>query len=457
VKHHNREAVELGLTGTSSGTVPDKPKLRISRTKVVLLGAASVFLGAAFYFSPPAKAETGFTVAGINSTLPAWGQSAASTEEGGQPRVQVADDQAVTSLAAYVQQVGRDAPKAAGGQFDDEAYAALRDFTKRIGAAQPAPLKGEVKVAEAQTLMELLSGKGSSEPTPAAPPPKAAGGKKSAPPVEAHFVGSKACATCHAPLIAQFKKTLMGKISDTPKGRGKFECENCHGPGSAHVKAGGGRGVGGILSFEADDPRPVEDRNAICLTCHQRGERTYWEGSVHQTRGLACTNCHTVMKAVSHKYQLKTVRIKDTCFQCHKLQQAQIQYSSHMPIREDKITCTDCHNPHGSVTEKLIRQASVNENCYTCHAEKRGPFLFEHQPVRENCLNCHVPHGSNYENLLKVARPRLCNECHTTVHSTGLTGGFGRPNTVYTLQNGCGNCHSNIHGSNHPNGFFFLR
>ena len=34
--------------------------------------------------------------------------------------------------------------------------------------------------------------------------------------------------------------------------------------------------------------------------------------------------------------------------------------------------------------------------------------LFEHTPVRENCLNCHQPHGSNYENLLIVARPRLC-------------------------------------------------
>ena len=285
-----------------------------------------------------------------------------------------------------------------------------------------------------------------------------ANGKHKSRPVEAHFIGSKACENCHAPLIAEFKKTLMGKIGMTPKGKGKFECENCHGPGSAHVKAGGGRGVGGILSFEADDPRPVEERNAICLACHEKGERTYWAGSVHETRGLACTNCHTIMKSVSRKYQIKTVRIKDTCFQCHKLQRAQIQFSSHMPIREDKITCTDCHNPHGSITEKMIRQASVNENCYTCHAEKRGPMLWEHQPVRENCLNCHVPHGSNYENLLKVARPRLCFECHAFAHGNG---GFDGPNsptaTVRIFGNACGNCHSNIHGSNSPNGFFFLR
>ena len=341
-------------------------------------------------------------------------------------------------------------------QFDDQTFAALQSFAQRVGAAQPASLKGQTKVAEADTLMDFLAGKKTPE-APAAVAPKGKGGKRSGPPVEAHFIGSKACATCHAPLIAEFKKTLMGKIGDTPQGKGKFECENCHGPGSAHVKAGGGRGVGGIMSFEADDPRTVDERNGVCLACHQKGERTYWAGSVHEERGLACTNCHTVMKSVSRKHNLKTKVEMETCFQCHKIQRAQMQYSSHMPINEGKITCTDCHNPHGSVTDKLIREASVNDNCYKCHAEKRGPMLWEHAPVRENCLNCHVPHGSNYEFLLKVARPRLCNECHSTVHSPTAGGGLGLPNTPYMLGRACGNCHSNIHGSNKPNGMFFLR
>ena len=206
----------------------------------------------------------------------------------------------------------------------------------------------------------------------------------------------------------------MGKIGDTPKGKGKFECENCHGPGSAHVKAGGGRGVGGIMSFERRRSAQRRGKEFGSASPATRGASALiGPAASTKTRGLACTNCHTVMKSVSRKHNLKTKVEMETCFQCHKLQRAQIQYSSHMPMREGKITCTDCHNPHGSVTEKLIRQASVNDNCYKCHAEKRGPFLCEHTPVRENCLNCHQPHGSNYENLLMVARPRLCNECHT--------------------------------------------
>jgi DmsE family decaheme c-type cytochrome len=423
VKHNRREAVEFWLNGALSTDIPDRPKSRTSNRVVISLTAAVVFFGAAFGLSQAAKAETGFTIPGINSTLPAYAQTAAA------PAVKSDDDQSI---------------------------AALRSYAQSLGAAQPASHKGEIKVAEADTLMDWLAGKNNAPAAPAAPAPKASG-KRSAAPVEAHMVGSQACATCHAPLIAEFKKTLMGKISDTPQGKGKFECENCHGPGSAHVKAGGGRGVGGIMSFEADDPRTSEEKNGICLACHQRGERNYWAGSVHETRGVACTDCHSVMRSVSRKHNLKTTVEAETCFQCHKIQRAQMQYSSHMPIREGKITCSNCHNPHGTVTEKLIRQASVNDNCYTCHAEKRGPFLWEHAPVRENCLNCHVPHGSNYENLLKVARPRLCNECHSTVHSPTAGGGLGLPNTPYVLGRACGNCHSNIHGSNHPNGVYFLR
>jgi DmsE family decaheme c-type cytochrome len=338
---------------------------------------------------------------------------------------------------------------------DDDAYAALRSFARRVGADQPSSSSGKQKLAEAQTLMEWLQGGNGSSAAPPASMPAAK--TRSRPAVAATYVGSKACANCHSPLIAQFKKTLMGKISMTQKGKGKFECENCHGPGSEHVRLGGGRGVGGIMSFEKDDPRSVDERNAVCLNCHQRGERNYWAGSVHETRGLACTNCHTIMKAVSRKHNLKTEVEPETCFQCHKLKRAQMQYSSHMPIREGKMTCSNCHNPHGSVTEKLLRAASVNQLCYGCHAEKRGPKLWEHAPVRENCLNCHRPHGSNYEYLLKVARPRLCNECHSSVHSPTAGGGFGLPNTPYLLGRACGNCHSNIHGSNKPNGMFFLR
>ena len=306
----------------------------------------------------------------------------------------------------------------------------------------------------AKTLMDALRQSGQKGETPqsspAAPASKGpvAGGTERSAPVEATVVGATVCVTCHANHAEAFSKTLMGRINKTQKG--KFDCENCHGPGSEHVKAGGGRRVGGIISFRPEDrSRTAEENNAICLACHERGARTNWPGSVHDTRGLMCSNCHTVMKQVSHKFQLKTASEPDTCFQCHKNRRAQIFRSSHMPVREGRIVCSDCHNPHGSFTEALLKKDSINDTCYTCHAEKRGPFLFEHLPVRENCDHCHDPHGTVNEFSLKLSRPRLCFECHGAGGHLGLIGGPGNSNTMGRQ---CQNCHTAVHGSNSPSG-----
>jgi len=450
VKSYSRKTVEFGLTEALSTSIPDKPKFRLCK-KFALLAASALVCWAAFGLSQSVKAEGTFTIAGINSTLPGWSQ-AAKTQESSQPRQQTADDSAFSALTSFAQRIGAEQPKSVSGKtsqssdrpFDDQTYAALRSFAQGMGTAQPESIKGQLKLAEANNLMEWLT-QPSQGPAPATPSSKgpAAGGKKTSAPVEAHFVGAQVCLTCHSSQAAAFEKTLMGRIGKTQKG--KFDCENCHGPGSAHVKAGGGRGVGGIISFRPEDQaRTAEENNGVCLACHEKGDRTYWNGSTHETRGLMCTNCHTIMKEVSRKRQLKTAFEPDTCFQCHKDRRAQMARSSHMPLREGKITCTNCHNPHGSATEALLRENSINDNCYKCHAEKRGPFLVEHAPVRQNCLNCHDPHGSVNEFLLKVARPRLCAECH----------GFGHisyaPNAVQTIGRQCQNCHNAIHGTNSP-------
>ena len=450
MKHSSSETVEFGLTEALSTGVPDRPIFRLHK-KFALLAASALFCWAVFGLPQSAKAEGAFAVAGINSTLPAWSQTAKSE----QPSQQIADDSAISALTSFAQQIGAEAPKSVSAktsQSSDSQFDELRSFARSISAAQPGSIKDQPKLAEAGSLLEYLQGGGSAPQSAPATAPKgpAAGGKKTSVPVEAHFVGDKVCQGCHAPLIADFQKTLMGRISLTQPG--KFSCENCHGPGSAHAKAGGGRGVGGIMGFGATDPRTTEEKNSVCLACHERGDRTNWAGSTHETRGLACVNCHTVMKAVSRKNQLKTVFEPETCFQCHKDRRAQMFRSSHMPVREGKVVCSDCHNPHGSFTEALLKKDSINDTCYTCHAEKRGPFLFEHAPVRENCDNCHDPHGSVNEFSLKVSRPRLCMECHGMGH--GTTSG---PQVATSAARACNNCHTQVHGTNAPAGFLMHR
>ncbi|HEU5323211.1 MAG TPA: DmsE family decaheme c-type cytochrome [Methylomirabilota bacterium] len=279
------------------------------------------------------------------------------------------------------------------------------------------------------------------------------------PPSSDAYVGAETCKGCHEEAYNKFAHTKMGRIflKHPRDARERLACENCHGPGKAHAEAGGGKGVGGMITFARNDPTPVARRNETCLTCHTKGNRLFWSGSAHEARDVACTNCHTIMTDVTPRAQLAKPTEIETCGTCHLRQRAQQLRSSHMPLREGKMTCTSCHNPHGSVTPALLKEPSPNDTCFTCHAEKRGPFLWEHAPVVESCANCHEPHGSNHEKMLKVAKPRLCQQCHVESRHPTNPYGLNTPSLKFVLGRACVSCHTNIHGSNHPSGFAFTR
>ena len=278
-------------------------------------------------------------------------------------------------------------------------------------------------------------------------------------PPGAKYVGAEACVECHQESTDSFHKTKMGRImSVNPRTeRERQDCESCHGPGGPHAEDGSALET--LITYRKG-AEPVEVQNATCVNgCHEKGEHTYFTGSTHEVRGVACVSCHKVMDPVSDRYNLAKPTEIEVCSQCHLTRRAQLMRSSHMPLREGKMTCSDCHSPHGTPTPAMLRADSVNENCYTCHAEKRGPFLWEHAPVIESCTNCHEPHGSNNLRLLKVRQPRLCQQCHIeSRHPTNPynpTPAFPGPLAAQLVNRSCVNCHQKIHGTNHPSGFAF--
>ncbi len=284
---------------------------------------------------------------------------------------------------------------------------------------------------------------------------------------EAAFVGEAKCLTCHEAKNRHFSRTAHARaFRENP--RNDLErrvCEACHGPGSAHVANAADKSA--PIRFTRESGSPIETMNARCQLCHGGGQRQHWPGSAHARALVACSDCHAPMERRSAAGLLSRPTINETCFACHAQQRAEFQRRSRMPVPEGKMSCVDCHNPHGSITQALLKNDSVNETCAECHAEKRGPFLWEHAPVRENCANCHAPHGSNHESLLVSARPFLCQQCHSP--PIGHPGQFyagdrtaaaalaGGTPSARVIGRACQNCHSAIHGSNHPSGARFQR
>jgi DmsE family decaheme c-type cytochrome len=301
------------------------------------------------------------------------------------------------------------------------------------------------------------------------------------------FVGSESCAECHGSYVAQNALTVHGKANKPGAPADLRSCEACHGGGKGHVdfylgiqklnEAGKENEATALMndtakaaaakmrSFKEMSPA---DASRTCMQCHaQVKEHTSFRGSKHEAAGLSCVSCHSLhgspvatmddrrlfVVAKTEAKLLKKPSEADTCYQCHAdVRKAQFQRSTHLirnENREHQIECSSCHEPHGSIGEKMMRTASVNETCYQCHTEKRGPFLFEHSPVRESCSTCHRAHGSNNLALLNARTPMLCQQCHIQGRHQTVA---GKPNTAFTINRSCVTCHSQIHGSNHPSG-----
>ena len=258
------------------------------------------------------------------------------------------------------------------------------------------------------------------------------------------YVGKDVCGECHEDVVGSFDRTAHGR-SDLNGWDPATACEACHGPGQQHVDEGGEL----ELIVKAG-----EEGTRMCASCHGGGRTAHWAGSSHESFGVECASCHSVHSPWQDQKTLRNKDISTSCLECHGEMRKHMYQRSRHPLAEGLMSCVSCHNPHGSPAEAAVAAITPNDKCYECHADKRGPYLYEHQPVREDCGNCHSPHGSNQTMLLKVSPPRLCQSCHLFGHHQTVP---GQPTQIWNQNRSCVNCHPRIHGSNHPSGVIFMR
>lgn len=269
----------------------------------------------------------------------------------------------------------------------------------------------------------------------------------------------KTCLMCHseggpAPAedIMHGAHAVTGN-SRSPFAKGNHGCQSCHGPSSEHMsRAPDGSRPPPPMVFDEGEPQAQGD--AVCLSCHEQDTGHHWQGSAHEFAEVSCTACHSVHDPNDRA----TGPQGDTgiCLDCHQRERAELHFASSHPMDSGQMACTDCHAPHGGPGPAAMFEHTINDQCYQCHAEKRGPFLWEHAPVSEDCTLCHKPHGSNHRDLLQARTPWLCQQCHMApFHPSSAESGTGIPPrgaSANMLGQDCSNCHSRVHGSNHPSG-----
>lgn len=266
--------------------------------------------------------------------------------------------------------------------------------------------------------------------------------------------GADTCLRCHRDDVSlAIFDTPHGEPKDAsgPFGPGNLQCEACHGPGGAHAgRVPRGEERPTVIYFEENEP--ANARNAPCVACHEADLANNWHDSTHRFEDVACSDCHA--SHVADDPALDAAQMNTLCTTCHRSQAVDARKPYSHALEEDLVQCTDCHVAHGGSDEFALKENTVNDTCFRCHADKRGPYLWEHAPATEDCGNCHDPHGSNHPGMLTRRAPFLCQSCHSQAGHPSIaqeSPAQSGPSAFLLLKN-CMNCHSQVHGSNHPSG-----
>jgi len=297
------------------------------------------------------------------------------------------------------------------------------------------------------------------KPAGAAQPAVQTPEKPAEPPKPAEYVGSDTCQGCHEDIFNAFQKNPHHEVeSEKKRGWQGKACESCHGPGSKHAES--------MNAADIINPaklRPSET-DRLCLKCHLNQPTHVGRiSSAHAKNQVSCVSCHSIhANGPNGLVTRKPMEVNQQCAKCHADIWTSFQRTYRHRLPEGAMSCVDCHNPHGTFLPRSLQTVNANDpGCLKCHGDKRGPFTFEHPPLKmEGCAVCHEPHGSANPRMLTRAEVRfVCLECHSNLPAAPVGKTLGTvPPALHDLRSprfqNCTICHQKVHGSYVDRDFF---
>ncbi len=228
--------------------------------------------------------------------------------------------------------------------------------------------------------------------------------------------GAKACYSCHP------EKDIAGKKNVHPEVK-KGNCSTCHASHSSNRP--------GLL---------VKSTKALCMGCHSSKSTKLLKAhgglNVSSSDCASCHSPHSSDNAGILKKNLHKPFETGKCSTCHlqgsskvKTNSTQLCSKCHAPTMDSfnkryshlgagaaDNPCINCHNPHASDGDALLK-GQESRVCYTCHGEtKKFAEIsnFTHSKL-EQCSSCHSSHGSNERYFMRSGVETCSTEqCHTT-------------------------------------------
>lgn len=266
---------------------------------------------------------------------------------------------------------------------------------------------------------------------------------------------NETCLKCHQDTVR--KQHFTGGTH----ARAGVSCATCH---EVHYNLGtpymlrlaGAGGPAGRPTRERDARKPVPAAEPAAVTAP--ADPNAPEPPPHEPRLAAAAKTRAPMPELRTSFQrepgaaTEEQAVNELCASCHRRQVSEARQFSHHPLLEGRMKCTSCHDAHAVDQDRAHADGAVSEKCLQCHEQLRGPFRFEHDPVKagglgDGCLECHRPHGSPNRALTTLFSRGLCVQCHTDIQRDP-------PHRARTGDCWRSGCHTAMHGSNHSRFFF---